>query len=364
MARKDGRDRGIVENPPGSGIWWVDFYHEGKRIRRKVGTKTAAKAVYSRLKTEAREGRLVPREKKRIFPTVREVVTERSSRFSGRQGTNEKRYATWWIERIGDKRVNDLTPSDLRKILNEARDSHDLSPQTINHFFGHLRAALNEAFRDGKIDRSPMQGFSLLATPRGRLRFLTEGEEQRLKETMSPEHFRLVRFAILTGLRREEQFSLTWSNIDLSNRVLTIPRSKNGGTRHVPLSDEAIEILKTIRTETRVMSAWCFPSQNPMTHIDPQNFYRRVYLPALEKSGIKDATWHMLRHTCASRLVMAGVDIRTVQEILGHKTLAMTTRYSHLSGDHLTRAVNRISSGGFQDGTDTKTDKREIRDRG
>ena len=213
--------------------------------------------------------------------------------------------------------------------------------------------------RDGKIDRSPMQGFSLLPTPRGRLRFLTEGEEQRLKETMTPKHFRLVRFAILTGLRREEQFSLTWSDIDLPNHVLTIPRSKHGGTRHAPLSDEAIEILKAIRAETRVMSAWCFPSQNPTTNLDPQNFYRRVYLPALETVVIKDLTWHGLRHTCASRLVMAGVDIRTVQEFLGHKTLAMTTRYSHLSEAHLTQAVNRISKGKFPDGTDTKTDKRE-----
>ena len=96
-----------------------------------------------------------------------------------------------------------------------------------------------------------------------------------------------------------------------------------------------------------------------MTAIDPQNFYKRVYLTALEKAGIKDIVWHTLRHTCASRLVMAGVDIRTVQEIMGHKTLAMTMRYSHLSGDHLTRAVNRISKGGISEGTDTKTDKPE-----
>ena len=172
---------------------------------------------------------------------------------------------------------------------------------------------------------------------------------------MTPSDYRLVRFAILTGLRREEQFKLEWSNIDLKNKVLTIPRSKHGGTRHVPLSDEALEILKAIRTETRVMSAWCFPSQNPATPIDPQNFYNRSYVPALRKANIPDMTWHDLRHTCASRLVMAGVDLRTVQEILGHKTLAMTQRYSHLSADHLSEAVNRISNGGISEATATKT---------
>ena len=117
--------------------------------------------------------------------------------------------------------------------------------------------------------------------------------------------------------------------------------------------------LKAIRSDARVSSPWCFPSQNPMTHVDAQNFYRRAFLPALAKAGIKDIVWHTLRHTTASRLVMAGVDIRTVQEIMGHKTLAMTMRYSHLSGEHLSRAIGRISEGVIPEVTDTKTDKPE-----
>jgi len=359
MARPGGKDRGIVENPVGSGIWWVDMRHEGKRIRKKVGSKSAAKSVYQRLKTESREGRLVPREKKRVFPTIREIVTERVECFSGRQRTNEKRYAQWWIDQMGEKTVKDISIGDLRKLMMQLKEDQALSAQTVNHYFGHLRAALNQAVRDSKIDHSPMQGIDLLKTPRGRLRFLTEGEEMRLREVMLPAHFRLVRFAILTGLRREEQFSLAWANVDLKNRVLTIPRSKNGDTRHVPLSDEAIEVLKAIRSDTRVTSPWCFPSQNPMTHVDAQNFYRRAFLPALAKAGIKDIVWHTLRHTTASRLVMAGVDIRTVSEIMGHKTLAMTMRYSHLSGDHLSRAIGRISEGVIPEVTDTKTDKPE-----
>ena len=359
MAREGGKDRGIVENPPGSGVWWVDMRHEGKRIRRKVGSKSSALAVYQRLKTEAREGRLVPRERKRIFPTVREIVTDRVEGFTGRGIKNERHYAAWWIEQWGDKRINEITTDDLRKLVSRLREKGEWSDKTINHVMGHLRVALNHAVQSRKIDKNPMDGLEMLSVPRGRLRFLTEAEEARLKEIMLPAHFRLVRFAILTGLRREEQFSLRWEHIDLRNKVLTIPRSKHGDTRHVPLSDEAVEILKTIRTETRVTSPWCFPSLNPMTCIDPQNFYKRIYLPALEKAGIEGVVWHTLRHTCASRLVMAGVDIRTVQEIMGHKTLAMTMRYSHLSGDHLSQAVNRISSGKISERTDTKTDTGE-----
>ena len=93
------------------------------------------------------------------------------------------------------------------------------------------------------------------------------------------------------------------------------------------------------------MSPWGFPSLNPLTHVDPQNFYKRIDQPALDKSGIDEVIWHTLRHTCASRLVMVGVDIRTVQEIMDHKTLTMAMRYFHLSGDHLNRGVNKISRG-------------------
>lgn len=81
---------------------------------------------------------------------------------------------------------------------------------------------------------------------------------------------------------------------------------------------------------------------------DAQNFYNRVFIPALEgdeakkEAKIEGVVWHSLRHTFASRLVMAGVDLRTVQELMGHKTIEMTLRYSHLSQSHLNEAVLRL----------------------
>jgi len=103
--------------------------------------------------------------------------------------------------------------------------------------------------------------------------------------------------------------------------------------------------VRTLRAlPSRLKSAWVFPSETGETPLDGQNFVNRVFVKALTKAKIEDFSWHCLRHTFASRLVMAGVDLRTVQELMGHKTLAMTLRYSHLSLGHQLDAVQRLNA--------------------
>jgi len=108
------------------------------------------------------------------------------------------------------------------------------------------------------------------------------------------------------------------------------------------MNDTVRTILRAL--PSRLKSEWVFPSETGETPLDSQNFVNRVFVKALRTAGINSFSWHCLRHTFASRLVMAGVDLRTVQELLGHKTLAMTLRYSHLSPAHQLDAVQRLNT--------------------
>jgi site-specific recombinase XerD len=145
-------------------------------------------------------------------------------------------------------------------------------------------------------------------------------------------------------------YSLTWEGVNLARKVLTIPRSKNGETRHVPLNSAAISALEALKTRGD-------GTGNVIRNLngEPLAGSRYWFEPALKKAKIYRFSWHCLRHTFASRLVMAGVDIRTVQELMGHKSISMTVRYSHLASKHTLAAVELLAGGYTADSTSTKT---------
>src|SRR5439155_25425729 len=148
-------------------------------------------------------------------------------------------------------------------------------------------------------------------------------------------------------------FDLRWEHVDFANKILTVPRSKSGKARRVPMNDVVCEVLRSL--PSRLKSAWVFPSGNGTTPLDPKNFVRRVFVPALQRARIQNFHWHDLRHTFASRLVMAGVDLRTVQTLMGHESIEMTIRYSHLTPEHQQDAVQRLvrPQSGTRSGTGT-----------
>ena len=359
MARRDGKDRGILEWPPQSGKWWVRIYVNGRERRYSCDTKTQAKALYGRLKADVREGKYFPDKfVQKHDISLRAWIIRCLEGSTNRGIENERRYGRRWSLLLGNRLLTQITVDDLRRIQAKMRAKMKKGKRqaqrlwadaTINRHFAFLRHVLMLAGKDGKLAQNPVSSLKFFPEVK-RTRFLASEELDRLRGVMIPEDWKLVAFAIETGLRRGEQFQLQWNQVDLENGVLTLPMPKGGKTRHVPLSEEAKAILRSFDSFLR--SAWVFPGLKDATQpMNSRAFLRRSYEPKLRQAGITGACWHSLRHTAASRRIMAGVDLVSVKEILGHRDIQTTLRYAHLSPKHLRDAVNR----GSLSGTVTKT---------
>jgi len=214
---------------------------------------------------------------------------------------------------------------------------------TINRHFSFLRRIFSLAVKDGKLLRNPLSQFEFFDEEHV-VRYLNDDELKRLKDVISAEGWALVQFAIETGLRQSEQFGLRWDYVDLENGILTIPLPKQGETHNVPLTDAAKAILRSL--DSFISSPFVFPAvRNSHLSLCPDSFLRNIYRPALRKAGIQGATWHTLRHTAASRRVMAVVDLYSVKEFLGHADYETTLKYAHLAPDYLKTVVRNGSLG-------------------
>lgn len=150
----------------------------------------------------------------------------------------------------------------------------------------------------------------------------------------------MVLLSINTGLRRGELFNLSWDHVDLERALLTVvgDTAKSGKTRHVPLNTEALTILKAWKAQAANTTGFVFPGRdgNRLDNV------KRSWTSLLKAAGITNFRWHDMRHHFASRLVMAGIDLNTVRELLGHSDIKMTLRYAHLAPEHKAAAVARL----------------------
>jgi len=259
-----------------------------------------------------------------------------------------ERYGRYWKAAFPGKTLRQIVPSDIERYV--AKRVTQVAPATVNRELAFLKHLFNVAIADGRAENNPVRAVKLFKENNSRVRFLSEDEEARLRKSLGEEEWKKVAVAIHTGLRQAEQFNLQWPYVDFATGIITIARSKHGEARRVPMNDTVREILRSL--PSRLKSRYVFPSKTGDTPLDARNYTSRVFVPALRRAGIDGFRWHDLRHTFASRLVMAGVDLRTVQELMGHKTLVMTLRYAHLSPGHQLDAVQRLS----HRPTDTSTD--------
>jgi integrase len=229
-----------------------------------------------------------------------------------------------------------------------------LKVATVNHHLKLLKAIFNRAIKTGKLTYNPVRAVKLFKENNARNRCLSAEEEARLLANLPDRLKPLVVVAMHTGMRQGELLALRWADVDFYTGTLRVREAKSGEGRSVTMNSVVRATLKTVQKgqiqkakeeakgRKEILSPFVFCSHTGrFLHNLAKDWY-----PALEAAEIEDFRFHDLRHTFASRLAMAGVDLYTVQRAGGWKTAIMVQRYAHLSPDHMRAAVERLTFSG------------------
>jgi len=225
-------------------------------------------------------------------------------------------------------------------------------PATVNRLIATIKHLFTKAIEWDMVEEEVLKRVrkvKFLEENNRRLRYLSKEECQKLIEECDKHLRPIVITALNTGMRRSEILTLRWAeNVDLNYNFILLeqPMTKNGERREIPINSTLQETLTELFRGTkerprRIDIPWVF--YDPSTGRPYQNV-KRSFASACRRAKIKDFTFHDLRHTFASHLVMSGVDLTTVKELLGHKTLTMTLRYAHLAPSHKVKAVGILDS--------------------
>ena len=221
------------------------------------------------------------------------------------------------------------------------------SGATVNRYLATLSHMFTMGVREWRlIDRNPIRDITKKKEARGRVRFLSNDERESLLKACAncawkPLHT-LVLLAISTGARRGELINLTWSNLDLKTARATVYETKNGETRVLPLVGRALEALRELKLQGSAKSEFVFPA--PSNFPEPYTNFDSVWYDTLRAAHIENFRFHDLRHTCASYLASQGASLLEIADVLGHKTMSMVKRYSHLAQSHKVTAIEKMAT--------------------
>jgi integrase len=324
-------------------VWWMSFMFEGRQVRRSTGTedRRLAEAILGKIKCQIVEGRFFEKAKEEPR-TFFEMMDRFATEHAPKQATYPRLliYVRHLKGFFGNSPLDQVTPKRIVEYKNK-RYADGVKPATINRELTTLKKAFNLARREWEwCSDNPVTRVSMEKENNARDRWLTRHEQARVLAPAAEWLRDIVIFAVNTGLRMGEILALTWGAVDFSRRTLMVLRSKNGERRTIPLNRTVLEILAK-RMEIRPASTEHVFWSEAGTQLDGPNL-RRAFRLILKKSGIVDFHFHDLRHTFATRMVQAGVDLYKVQRLLGHKSPQMTQRYAHHYPESLRDGVDAL----------------------
>jgi integrase len=346
-------------------VWYLDFVHEGRRHVVRLGrgiNRTVARELASVKRAGILKGEVGIGPKVRNDPTFEQasaeflkwVNTSKKPR-TARGYRNALKHLARSFGGCRLSQIDELSVERHKRTLVEA--GHGTA---ANRQLAILRSLFNRCRDDLKVYDGPTPRMRLVRESPGRLRFLDAAEEQRLLEHVTEPVRTIILVGTHTGLRiTSEALALQKQDVDLARGLLTVQTAyaKNGRTRTVPLNRVVRAALARIFEQTPGPFVFARRDGRPLRTI------RKPFEAACEAAKLTDVTPHTLRHTFASKLAMAGVDPRTIQELGGWRSLAMVARYTHLSPTHKAEAVERIAENSptlFTTGPTATTGQRRV----
>lgn len=257
----------------------------------------------------------------------------------------------WFKEELGLIALGNVTTpliAQCRDKLSVEAGRHGKirSPATIKNYLAALSAMFSHCVSEWEWTQdNPVKRVKKPTVSNDRVRFLDDDERQRFlkacQESSNKQLYLCVILAISTGMRQAEQMELTWKDVDTKTGFILLNKTKNGERRKVPLAGHGLELLKEHAKLRQLTTTLLFPSTKfPQQAID----LRRPFTNALIAAQITDFHWHDLRHCTASYLLMDGASLPEIAKVLGHKTLHMVMRYSHMSNDHASNVVASMNA--------------------
>jgi len=320
--------------------WWMRFTQGGRQIRKSTHTesKKLAERIYHSELGKIAEGRWfekLPGEE----ITFREMMERYKTEYLPLK-SHPKKYESI-IENLlsffGDFNITEITP----KLVKKYKIRGEEKKIATNRELSVLRTAFNIAIKEWEwVKDNPVNKIKLWKESPGRVRYLSDEEFDKLLN-QCPDHLKpIVIVARHTGLRKENILSLTWSQVDLFRRLITIEHTKNDERLSVPLNETLMSLFKQLFKISHIKSPYVFSKPDGSRYHNSLNGFWK----AVKKAGLTDFRFHDLRHCFASALVQKGVDLYKVQRLLGHKSSAMSQRYAHLFPEHLRDAVSRLDN--------------------
>jgi integrase len=318
---------------------------------------TDAKAWAAKTETDIRAGRHFGQAKRRTFNDLADEYQKYAK---------DVTRLNYWRSVFGRDLLDTITPARIGKArdkllseettrfktpatgnanLDAKRERSLRTGSTVNRYLASLSSCLAYGVKEhGWIERNPCERVKKPKESEGRVRFLADDERHRLIHACRPhpDLYLAVILSLTTGARQAEIMTLQWSQIDFAHHVIQLTKTKNNDRRAVPLVGEAFSLLQARGKVRSLKDNRVFP---PTARAKKANCLdlRAPWETALEAANIKDFHWHDLRHTAASFMVMNGVSLVELAKVLGHRTLQMVLRYSHLLEGHIVATGQKLA---------------------